>query len=587
MSVLYLPSVQFDFVNVDEYNVLLAHPNLYNENSFYSSLKEIFFHYFPREEPLVVRDITWAIDSYLFGFKNPIGYHLGNVLINGLNVALLFVFLALTTKRLIYSLLITLTFGVLTVHVEPVCWIMGRKDLLATFFMIVTLIAQTLYLDAENRKERRQLYLFTILTTTAAMLSKINALSFFLVLAAHHLFRSYLDGSCSPDTPIDIKRLATKIAPRILPHFLITLIIFFWYKQIIGSFGLLDRGVENFSIDHIKYVAMFIPVILTIYLKLIFFPFQYTIFYQWPNITDPITLYDVIFSLSVAVVLGFITVILYQRRKDLFFYLASFLFLMIPYFNIIYIGIWVANRYVYFSSFCILAVVIGLAMDIVRNRKRFSKVLVFCIWFCFIALNVFRTLEHQQTWRNTHAVWSYENRLKNPSLLSFASLAASFIDLAQIETDPRSKENFLTEANHTLRKGLSRFGQPGLESPAPQLYRLFYLRASLASAMGKGLEIQSRYLKKAHELNPRDQQVNRMLAEIYYRVAAEKTDPCEKKGFAESSLNYFNAYVDLSYRDRIIQKNNMSILINSYEKNFPFLKEQIEPIKVKILKKTK
>ena len=102
MFMLYFSSSQFKFVNVDDYSVLLSHPNLYNENSFYSSLKEIFFNYFPREEPLIFRDITWAIDSYLCGFKNPIGYHLGNVFINSLNVALLFVFLALTTNRLIY-----------------------------------------------------------------------------------------------------------------------------------------------------------------------------------------------------------------------------------------------------------------------------------------------------------------------------------------------------------------------------------------------------------------------------------------------------------------------------------------------------
>ena len=33
--------------------------------------------------------------------------------------------------------------------------------------------------------------------------------------------------------------------------------------------------------------------------------------------------------------------------------------LMVPYLNLIYIGIWVADRYVYFSSFCVLAVAVS------------------------------------------------------------------------------------------------------------------------------------------------------------------------------------------------------------------------------------
>ncbi|SLM33092.1 exported hypothetical protein [Desulfamplus magnetovallimortis] len=130
---LYSKTITFDFVDYDDRTVLLAHPNLYNEESFTSSLKEILYNYFPREEPLILRDITWAINSYLFGFKNPMGYHLGNVIINSFNVALLFLVLFLNTNSLRLALLVSITYGVLPGNVEPVCWVKGRKDLLVSF----------------------------------------------------------------------------------------------------------------------------------------------------------------------------------------------------------------------------------------------------------------------------------------------------------------------------------------------------------------------------------------------------------------------------------------------------------------------
>ena len=66
---LYAGALCFGFVNFDDHTVLLAHPELYNATSFFSSLREIFAAGSPREEPLLVRDISWALDARIFGFK--------------------------------------------------------------------------------------------------------------------------------------------------------------------------------------------------------------------------------------------------------------------------------------------------------------------------------------------------------------------------------------------------------------------------------------------------------------------------------------------------------------------------------------
>ena len=150
---LHARAIGFDFVDFDDTTVLLGHPNLYNENSLGSSLFEIFVGYMPREEPLLIRDLSWAVDARLFGFANPVGYHLGNVLLNAINVCLLFVFLNTATRRYRFALVVAGIFAVLPIHVEPVTWVMGRKDVLSAFFMLSALLAQSAELNWQLRGE--------------------------------------------------------------------------------------------------------------------------------------------------------------------------------------------------------------------------------------------------------------------------------------------------------------------------------------------------------------------------------------------------------------------------------------------------
>ena len=124
---LYARALGFDFVDFDDGAILLAHPQLYDEQSLLGSLHQIFIAYFPREEPLLVRDVSWALDARLFGFEDPLGYHLGNVVLNAANVVLLFVFLLRSTGRLAMALWVAGLFALLPVHVEAVCWVMGRS----------------------------------------------------------------------------------------------------------------------------------------------------------------------------------------------------------------------------------------------------------------------------------------------------------------------------------------------------------------------------------------------------------------------------------------------------------------------------
>jgi hypothetical protein len=54
----YLPSVNYGWVYFDDVRILQDHPELYGQPGLGADLKAIFVTYFPREEPLLMRDVS-------------------------------------------------------------------------------------------------------------------------------------------------------------------------------------------------------------------------------------------------------------------------------------------------------------------------------------------------------------------------------------------------------------------------------------------------------------------------------------------------------------------------------------------------
>jgi tetratricopeptide (TPR) repeat protein len=114
--------------------------------------------------------LTWIshmIDCQLFGMNA--GHHLlVNALIHVANTLLIFWFLLRTTGGRWPSALIAALFALHPLHVESVAWASERKDTLATFFGLMSLIAYVRYAEAPSGK----LYAWTAVTLTLGLLAK-------------------------------------------------------------------------------------------------------------------------------------------------------------------------------------------------------------------------------------------------------------------------------------------------------------------------------------------------------------------------------------------------------------------------------
>lgn len=86
--------------------------------------------------------LTWLsleLDSTLWGI-NPSGYHATNLLLHTINVILLFLVLYRMTAHIRRSGIVAAVFALHPLHVESVAWIAERKDVLCTFFLLLTLL---------------------------------------------------------------------------------------------------------------------------------------------------------------------------------------------------------------------------------------------------------------------------------------------------------------------------------------------------------------------------------------------------------------------------------------------------------------
>jgi len=103
--------------------------------------------------------LTWfslMLDCQLFGLR-PAGHHLTGLLLHAANTVLLFLLFRRLTGATRRSALVALLFALHPLRVESVAWAAERKDVLSTFFFMLTLLAYVRYAEkAEGRMQNAE-----------------------------------------------------------------------------------------------------------------------------------------------------------------------------------------------------------------------------------------------------------------------------------------------------------------------------------------------------------------------------------------------------------------------------------------------
>jgi tetratricopeptide (TPR) repeat protein len=137
--VLYWQVRENDFVNYDDPYYIVDNPTLRKGFDAEGIACTFTFCATKKEAPLW-HPLTWLslmMDYKLYGL-NPAGYHLTNLFLHIADTLLLFLVLNRMTRAPWRSAFVAALFAVHPLHVESVAWATERKDVLSTFFGLLT-----------------------------------------------------------------------------------------------------------------------------------------------------------------------------------------------------------------------------------------------------------------------------------------------------------------------------------------------------------------------------------------------------------------------------------------------------------------
>jgi hypothetical protein len=173
------------FINFDD--KFYVYENAHVQSGLnWNSISYAFSFEFSNWHPL-----TWLslmLDYQIFGL-NPFGYHLINLLFHVMNTILLFLIFHRMTKSLWRSAFVACLFAIHPLHVESVAWIAERKDVLYTFFWMLTMGSYSYYVEHPGFRR----YLFVLLFLILGLMAKpmLVTLPFVLLLLDYWPLRRF------------------------------------------------------------------------------------------------------------------------------------------------------------------------------------------------------------------------------------------------------------------------------------------------------------------------------------------------------------------------------------------------------------
>lgn len=386
---IYWPSLGYEFVNWDDPWYVINNP--FNKSWDLATLKAITVDVINRNyAPLTM--FTLLVEHTFFGL-DPLGYHLVNVLLHGLNAALVYVLLKQLTGRASVGLWTAVLFAVHPVQLESVVWVSSLKGLLCSTFILAHLIC---WLRPERTPQQEG---YGLLFFGLALLSKA------LTIVVPAIVLLY-------DVWVCRKKWSEAIARQFIPGLLsIWLLLTTMQAQETTLGGI--RSHFDLSKPHILAVD---AVILWKYVGMLLCPTDLCVLYDPP--TRGIALQVVLSSLGWLLV----AVVAWRVRKTyplVSLSAAAWLLLLLPVLNLTRITTLMNDRYLYLPLIPFFAVLVAAGVQLAENwegidatqvgaistvRLRLLKASVPALLAVFFGV---LTTQHLPVWRNDAALWQH------------------------------------------------------------------------------------------------------------------------------------------------------------------------------------
>jgi tetratricopeptide (TPR) repeat protein len=367
-------------------------------------------------EYLPVRDLSWMIDHALWGLDAG-GYHAVNNLLHAANSVLIFLLLTGLFRKRLPAFAAALLFAVHPVHAEAVSWMSARKDVLFSFFFLLSLLAFLRWLRGGPGRfawlsSSLLLFILSLFSKAAAVTLPLVLMLILVVLSRDR--KDYL---------------------WTLPYFIIALMTTVLFYRV-ASYRVLTGGSEDLAVRLMTSVK-----VLGSYLLDLLWPLHLSALYHVSPVTS---LLDPPFLLSLITcgLLAGLSLARYRRCRVYIFGCAWFIILLLPVLNLFPISILKADRYVYLSSAGFFAAVAYLLLAVFQAKgsppaRTGTAGFIICVLVMLVPLSLI-TWQRNRVFQNDLALWENAAALSPDHPKVRFNLARQYEKLA--EKDPAYRE---------------------------------------------------------------------------------------------------------------------------------------------------
>jgi tetratricopeptide (TPR) repeat protein len=548
----------FDFVNYDDDKYVSENQHI-SSGVTLNNVVWLFTKDIGRWHPLT--GLTQMLDCELFGL-NPGRHHLVNLFFHIINTLLLFAVLRQITGALWRSAFVAALFAIHPLHVESVAWISGRKDLLSTLLLFLTIAAYLRYV----KNHSLGWYVLVLGLFVLGLLAKpmLITLPFLLLLLDYWPLQRFQ------------RKIPLRLVWEKLPFLALSIgstVATFFIQRSIGAVRTIESipltiRAANAVVSYMKYIGKLIwPQNLAV-----FYPYSENIVTPWLAVTFALVLLAVTLRIIFAA----------DKFKYLLVGWLWFIVTLVPVIGLVRVGDFaMADRYTYVSLIGLFIIIAWGANDLLARWKHRRLILSLTALVVIAALAVASGIQTGY-WRDSVSLFEHALKVTKGNYVANANLGAALLDQNKfeqaiqqlqlaIETNPNCAEAYCNLADVYRKLGrypdaIQVYNRVVQVRPnyAPAYYELGITYDKLGQyqqaiqAYASALEVKSDYAQAYSNLGVAYGRLGQWQNEIDVCITAIKIDPT----FAEAYNNLGVALAQFGRFPESIQAFGRAIRLN-------------------------
>lgn len=325
--------------------------------------------------PLTV--LSFAFNYQLSGLS-PFSYFLLNLLLHLANTYLVYRFIMIISgEKKWVAIFCALIFGIHPMHVESVAWVSERKDVLYTFFFLLSLIQYWKYIKGNNNSG----YWYSLIFFTLSLMSKPAA----IILPVILYLLDYWKG----------RSMSKKLHYEKMPFFILSII-----------FTLLTLKAQTIAIAGLEVFPLwtrffFATYSLLIYSLKFFIPYSLSTFHPFPSVND---LGLLIYQSPIFVAILAVALVYFRKNKLVIFSVGFFIVNLLLVLQIVSIGnTLISERYTY-VPYIGLSFLFGMLLNNYLKGK--TGLIGWSILGILIIVFGYLTFQQTKVWQNSEVLWT-------------------------------------------------------------------------------------------------------------------------------------------------------------------------------------